>query len=194
MCVLLLCSLHLFLMLKNPSRRNIKVFSAAVAYTIEHGAKNSAAPDLMVSYHDNDHYNSLRGSKAKKPPPPVKMMPARVQTSKSVSVESSDTAHTEEESCLSSDAKDETTNDDKAEQPSEGTDPTTINKSGKRKCKKGGPCPCGSGKTFRKCCRDKEKKEKAAARKLLPVFPDETGKPEPSHEHEVESGFKVLKI
>jgi hypothetical protein len=59
-------------------RRNIKVFSLVAAYTIEHGENKSTGPDLMISYHDNDHYNSLRDSKATKPTcKPVKIMPVR---------------------------------------------------------------------------------------------------------------------
>jgi hypothetical protein len=34
--------------------------------------KGSSGPDILLSYHDNDHYNSIRVSSATKPPPPIK--------------------------------------------------------------------------------------------------------------------------
>jgi len=40
--------------------RNILVFSPGNAFTISHGKKKSRGPDLFLSYHDNDHYNSVR--------------------------------------------------------------------------------------------------------------------------------------
>lgn len=75
---------------EHSCRRNIKVFSVAAAYTIEHGEKTSTGPDLMISYHDNDHYNSLRDSRAKKPPckPVKKLMPARPHASTKIEDES----------------------------------------------------------------------------------------------------------
>ncbi|GAX12057.1 OTU domain-containing protein 3 [Fistulifera solaris] len=45
-------------------RRNIVVFSAEQAvFTIHHANKGSpSGPDLLLSYHDNDHYNSVRSN------------------------------------------------------------------------------------------------------------------------------------
>ena len=56
-------------------RRNITAYSASLAaFTIDHGHANKppAGPDLLVSYHDNDHYNSVRENSKGKPPPPIK--------------------------------------------------------------------------------------------------------------------------
>ena len=43
------------------NRRNIIVFSAAnlSALTIGHGHEESSGCDLLLSYHDNDHYSSV---------------------------------------------------------------------------------------------------------------------------------------
>jgi SEC-C motif len=61
-------------------RRKITVFSTTLAaFTIDHGESKSLGPDLLVSYHDNDHYNSVRDRKC--PPKPAaqneKKMPSR---------------------------------------------------------------------------------------------------------------------
>jgi hypothetical protein len=41
-------------------RRKITVYSAMAAFTIDHGEKESDGRDMLVSFHDNDHYNSVR--------------------------------------------------------------------------------------------------------------------------------------
>ena len=41
-------------------RRKITVYSSMAAYTIDHGEKESDGPDMLVSFHDSDHYNSVR--------------------------------------------------------------------------------------------------------------------------------------
>jgi hypothetical protein len=61
-------------------RRNITVFSSVgAAFTIEHGPEKSSGPDLIVSYHDNDHYNSVRNSASPFPSLPSKFMPEKAK-------------------------------------------------------------------------------------------------------------------
>jgi len=40
-------------------RHNITVFTAQQAFSIDCGSEKTKGPDLMLSYHDNDHYNSV---------------------------------------------------------------------------------------------------------------------------------------
>jgi hypothetical protein len=126
---------------------------------------------LQVSYHDNDHYNSVRDNKAKKKPP----VPLQ---SSSVSETTDSTAPlTEEEG---SDTKDEEKQEGietkLVEEP-----PVVIKK------KKGGKCPCGSGLSYRKCCRGKMS---VATLSVKVKLVDDEAEPQ----HQMESGFKVLKI
>uniref|UniRef100_A0A7S3L9S8 OTU domain-containing protein n=1 Tax=Amphora coffeiformis TaxID=265554 RepID=A0A7S3L9S8_9STRA len=54
-------------------RRRIRVFSSTLAaMNIDYDSdKPPGGPELLVSYHDNDHYNSVRdNSRSGKPPPP----------------------------------------------------------------------------------------------------------------------------
>lgn len=55
-----------------PARlsRNITVYSSSLAaFTIHHDSgSDSAGPDLLLSYHDNDHYNSVRMNNISKVP------------------------------------------------------------------------------------------------------------------------------
>lgn len=160
-------------------RRNIKVFSSIAAYTIEHGAKESTAPDLMVSYHDNDHYNSVHSTKGKKPPPPVKTIAPSVAME---SIRSTDSTHLGDESYNSSEAR---KRDGKADETKSPNSRITTKEIGK----KGGKCPCGSGYSYRKCCRKKEQNSKTTRKSSDVGKTDESAK-----EHFVEHGFKVLKI
>jgi hypothetical protein len=60
------------LLLAVAFRRKITVFSATLAaFTIDHGESESSGPDLLVSFHDNDHYNSVHNNDAA-PKPSVK--------------------------------------------------------------------------------------------------------------------------
>lgn len=43
-------------------RRNITIFSAGGVFSIESGHDRNTGPDLMLSYHENSHYNSVKSS------------------------------------------------------------------------------------------------------------------------------------
>lgn len=139
----------------------------------------------MVSYHDNDHYNSVHNKNAKKPPLPVKMMPLRAET---WSVTSTESAQVGEEICPSIEVTCAGRIPDKKED--ETTRPDSSASTARKKGKKSGACPCNSGDSYRKCCGRKEKNRKKSARNSSATG----GTEEPAHEHIVENGFKVLKI
>ena len=125
---------------------------------------------MQVSYHDNDHYNSVRDNKAKEKPP------VHLHSS-SVSETTDSTAPlTEEEG---SDTKDE--------EKQEGIETKLVEEPPVVIKKKGGKCPCGSGLSYRKCCRGKMS---VATRSLKFKLVDD----EAEAQHQLESGFKVLKI
>ena len=134
----------------------------------------------MVSYHDNDHYNSVHSTKAKKPPPPVKTIPPSIAN---LSEGSTDSTKLVDESCTLSATRKRDGKTDETTIPHFSADAT------KKKGKNSGRCPCGSGDSYRKCCRKKEQDHKAA-RKSSAVGKTE----ESAQEHFVEHGFKVLKI
>lgn len=167
-------------------RRNIKAFSIAAAYTIEHGADKSAGPDLMVSYHDNDHYNSVRARDGKRPVPAKKFLSTQKKSTDTVATEK-----TEDEFEVSSDiglnGGNEGQNRQKEDPPEQGAQEV------KKPRKKGGPCPCGSRKTYRRCCKDKDKKQQLAQRKQLEPSDDDAEEAEDPPQ-EIEDGFKVLRI
>ena len=177
-------------------RRNIKVFSISAAYTISHGEEKQGGPDLMVSYHDNDHYNSLRGASMKRPPAPHKFMPQQPTPTPDTSELSTRTDRSADETPVSkpspkrkgrrrktADRKDDKTDtacpdgdgaadgaadvvgsgsgagaDESGAVPDGGQEPPPTPKTRR---KKGGKCPCGSGLSYRKCCKPKDKAAKA---------------------------------
>jgi hypothetical protein len=146
-------------------RRNINVFSAnMVSYTIEHGSgKRSAGPDLHVSFHGNEHYNSVRLNSASKPPPPPLKTFDKKATSSLV-----DKMEDEREAMEVADDMEEDTTDDKSVDPDESTseaprmldageeDSEGYPKTNSRP-KNNSPCTCGSGVRYKKCCKEKDK-------------------------------------
>lgn len=124
------------------------VFSAELAaFTIPHADTGSPlGSDLLLSYHDNDHYNSVRSN---------------------VTVSASNTS-----SQLSGNGGD-----------------ASLEKEKKKTVKRGDPCTCGSGITYKKCCLDKEKNEARLQKK-------NSRKKEtlPDVEDPLEQNFRVMAI
>ena len=121
--------------------RNVTVFSAALsAYTIEPDKKPNG-PDLLLSFHDNDHYNSVRDEKAS-PHPPIKYCKPK-----------SKRLHNRQPETYGADSTSTTATSSVSDACSAIKENTTA----KITVSKKGVCPCGSGQRYRKCCLAKEK-------------------------------------
>jgi len=161
-------------------RRNITVFSTSLAaFTIDHGHPNKqpAGPDLLVSYHDNDHYNSVRDNNKGKPPPPIKTF-NRLTEKASPIRNNKDSQST----------SDETPDDSGDEEKVKGT---TV----KKPPKKNDMCPCESGLRYKKCCLARAKHQT----RLNRIHGEHQSKDEEPQgdkgvEHEMAGEFRVLKI
>ena len=141
-------------------QRSIVVYSVDLdTYRID--CDKPSGPDMMVSYHDNDHYNSVRDCRMSKPPTFSKVY------YEDKSLEETDDEEQElddEDDDVEHDGSDERTADttesgesraesesaDKIEQGNDNTIRNIVTPI------KGGPCPCGSGRRFKKCCMLKE--------------------------------------
>lgn len=130
-----ICPIHGYF----DSRRSITVYSETLAaFTIDHGSKKPMGTDLLVSYHDNDHYNSVRNKLH--PPTPSKVLPrASARTKRDNHDRSKEPDIDALTTCLSK---------------SQITDPQKAN------IKRSAPCPCGSGLRYKKCCLAKQKQTK----------------------------------
>lgn len=167
--------------------RNIIVFSTENAFTIEHGQSDSGGPDIMVSYHGAEHYNSVRSTSAKKPPPPTKTTYAK---KKLLAVTESEGDETE----VVVENAEEIMEIDHEEK--EDTKLAPLSKLPK----KNDPCPCGSGLRYKKCCLviDKSKLRIQKWRKAIngsansDENPMEGGNDE--SERVMDGTFRVLKI
>lgn len=129
-------------------RRTITVYSETLsAFAIDHGDSRSMGSDLLVSYHDNDHYNSVRKKlhslKSSRVEPPTRNgeTDIQIQNNKHMNQGSSET-----ENVSSSLSKLVITDEFE-------TNEITIQKNVKRSAK----CPCGSGLRYKKCCLAKQK-------------------------------------
>lgn len=126
--------------------RKVTVFSAALsAYSIEPNIKPSG-PDLLVSFHDNDHYNSVRNTNGS-PRPPSRRSETKAKEKKDKKAsekEESDSTGTSGTAASSSTEVSSGLSDRIA----------GVQKPGNKR----GSCTCGSGKRYKKCCAAKEKR------------------------------------
>jgi hypothetical protein len=144
---------------------------------MEHDQGESGGTDMMISYHENDHYNSVRDNSAAKPPPPAKIK-------RLTNIESSHSGDTEA-------ILEEEDIDVEITKPEEIVVKPRV-PTGKP-VKKNAPCPCESGLRYRKCCWETNKsKERTRTWKQNRRLTEE------SHNDEdtvaTDSNFKVLKI
>lgn len=155
--------------------RNIKVFSSHAAFTIEHDHKNSAGRDLTVSYHENDHYNSVRDSSVSKPSPPS-IFPVEKASAQSSKVDDG------------ADVRDnlevQTTSESPVQQHAS--------------LKKNDPCHCGSGLRYKKCCLSAQKRSERLGKWKAKYAGETTGSDtapsEDDSSAEMDGQFAVLKI
>lgn len=119
-------------------QRKITVYSQTLAaFRIDHGESSSLGPDLLVSYHDNDHYNSVRNKL--RPPTPVTMnndIAAQVKQHNNIFTNSDLESSLSKISLKESEEKETYT---------------------EKNIKRSAPCPCGSGLRYKKCCLAKQK-------------------------------------
>jgi hypothetical protein len=150
---------------------------------MDHGSnKKAAGPDMLVSYHDNDHYNSVRDNTQSSKLPPV------IKTFTKVYSDTDEGEHDEHEDVYDSTDTTATSTTDVAMDEDEDDEA----KKTPRPVRKNASCPCGSGQRYRKCCLSKEAKEvkqtKRGPRLSL------RGNNHKKEEIEVNGGFRILKI
>lgn len=190
--------------------RKIKVFSITAAYTIDHDTnQKSIGPGLMVSYHDNDHYNSVRDSNGKKPPPPQRLGGSESSSDDEriaiILNEEEDVISVELHSTPS--CTKESEQDEVPTSQDEIHNNKTLQAEGwlRKKKRRGGPCHCGSGQSYRKCCLTNDKRKASEARRKMSSVNNSTNvtgnkikeqrqSSQAASADEMESGFKVLNI
>ena len=196
-------------------RRTITVYSPTGAFSIESGHDEESGDKLLLSYHGQDHYNSIRDEN-------TKIKPMSVSTDTNGRTKNSNGGgggggggrkkkKKKDKSGLEDDEKkddfDEGTSradDDKSHCDDEGDsavaeDKQQQNEKPEKTLRKNNPCPCGSGLRYKKCCLAAEKSKARAAKwkEKHGINGDdgEAGKNDSEGEtDEVEGSFRVLKI
>jgi hypothetical protein len=185
-------------------RRKITAFSAALsAFTIDHGESKSSGPDLLVSFHDNDHYNSVRDEKVP-PKPPAKRKATKSKLKADKSEEDGKKVEKVEyygKNGELSEKQDICTTISMSSSMSDlsVTDTDKPNAKAVKPPKKNAPCPCGSGKRYKKCCLAREKhagrvekmKEEAAKNGDRSMEEDKSAE---DQEVTMKGNFRVLQI
>lgn len=186
-------------------RRRVRVFSSNLAaMNIDYDSdKPPAGPELLVSYHDNDHYNSVRdNSRGGKPPAPIKTYEKTDFGSETDEIPSDEGTCAETEDCDSS--KTQSTSSTQATPNAQSTSSTEKsevsesiesgeNHKPKKPPKANAKCPCGSNLTYRKCCKEKDRRE-ARRRRVLEQNGDGEKSDGEDIEPPMEGKFRVLSI
>lgn len=148
-------------------KRNVIVFSSeaygdgALSIPCDDPDKDPEAPDLLLSYHGNDHYNSV-----------LRMAGGRYKREEESSGSNAKASRGKK--------KKRGKGVDESEQPpNDVISPPT----------RGSACPCGSGLKYKKCCMQKDKMAKRAAK-----HKKSTGTHEEKKDDEFIGIFKVLQI
>lgn len=129
-------------------QRTITVYSETLAaFTIDHGDSTRMEPDLCVSYHDNDHYNSVRNKMY--PPKPSTLKPSYLNGQRDIQMKNN-----KHKKMQSSEIENVTTS---LLQSSITSKPEKAEISMQKNVKRSAPCPCGSGLRYKKCCLAKQK-------------------------------------
>lgn len=201
-------------------RRTITVYSPTGAFSIESGHEEELGDKLLLSYHGQDHYNSVRDENTK-----IKPMTASIE-----GYHGSKNANGGGRKKKKNVDNDEKNDDDAAgstsdagaidqEGPSsmrrehtininEGDSTVTNAKDEQQKqhpekiLRKNHPCPCGSGLRYKKCCLATEKSKARAAKwkekQGILRDDDNNGEPEDGNSDydtdKVGGSFRVLKI
>jgi len=178
-------------------RRDITVFEPNMsAYTISHntcddcGDKSSdqkkktmaSSPPfrIFISYHDNQHYNSVRINSQPNPPPPPSlfleyggqiMWDDKVPRDDNLRNVNINLEEGIENDTGGGDGNNSLTDGDSIDDDEPGR--ITAQTSQQRKQqqqqqpKKSAPCPCGSGLRYKKCCLPRQKHEKRVQRMMV---------------------------
>lgn len=171
------------------------------AFTIEHGQEKTTGADLMVSYHDNDHYNSIRDNSLPYPPLPSKFLTNKDVHTLEVDQENDDL--TKEEDCGKGTDEENGTMDDEEDKKEvvvenawapKVTDNTDSMKTKTRATKGKDPCPCKSGLRYKKCCQAKDKSIERSKKIMETKNGTEESDDSSEEETVLDGNFKVLRI
>ena len=194
-------------------RRTITVYSPTGAFSIESGHDEESGDKLLLSYHGQDHYNSVRDEN-------VKIKPMSEPTNKPKNSIGDGRKKRNKKKKGKSGLDDDEKKDDVEDGASDATEiagnDTTSNIDGRdnavaedkkkqkqqpeKTLRKNNPCPCGSGLRYKKCCLAAEKSKARAAKwkeKHGVNGNDGTASGEEDNSYETDEiggSFRVLKI
>lgn len=186
--------------------RSFTIFSPSGAFSIESGNEEESGDNIMLSYHDNGHYNSIIGSEGIKP---IKMYEDIEEASSGVGKRRESKSNIAKkkrraENLAGTEAMKSSNDSFTGEEVGDKRDEhirsnIEIGGNGSKALRRNDPCPCGSGLRYKKCCLAIEKSRARSAR-----WKEKNGESEDATricdgdesdwEHEMEGHFRILKI
>jgi len=166
-------------------QRTITVYSETLAaFTIDHGDSKRMDSDLCVSYHDNDHYNSVR-NKLYSPKPSQVNRPS-LSAERDVHIKNNTNEKMESSEI-----------ENLATSLLESSITTKSEKTGisiQKNVKRSAPCPCGSGLRYKKCCLAKQKETTRMDRMKAKKQCDEDGMSDVNDDRRSQEMFRIVAI
>ena len=172
-------------------KRGIKVFSThygVLRFFVDQEENDDLdySSDLLLSYHGNDHYNSVH---------PIDGSNNRGQRQQSIEGRQHHHPTRSRKNVKSKRTTDFDNNEEEEEEEEEKSKTKSITSKDNTKKKnraptKGSPCPCGSGRTYKKCCLATEK----AKKRLANMTTNEDGDKDDEKKEDFIGEFKVLNI
>jgi hypothetical protein len=133
------------------------VYSAVGAFSIECEQETNSGNDLLVSYHENDHYNSVHDAKR----PVQKLQLQKVMSEQAgPASEHSNTAHNHNNHTRKKEAKVKNGSTGvKGNAPNTATSTSTSSNNPKSQLamRRNELCSCGSALRYKKCCMETDK-------------------------------------
>ena len=181
-------------------QRSITVYSPTGAFSIESGHDEESGNKLLLSYHGQDHYNSVRDENSKIKP--MICQPAE----KPKNANSGGQKNKQNKSDLDDDEKKDDVEDGTSgaavgctEEEHSVTEDQQKKKQPQKVLRKNDPCPCGSGLRYKKCCLAVDKSKARAAKWKEKHGIDggdgvSSGEQDETETDEVVGSFRVLKI
>ena len=130
-------------------RRNIRIFSSQGEYKIEYDEEDISGHDLLLSYHENSHYNSVIDENLKKQWNSQKSQPKKRNKDEESSINNNNNNNNNKNK-----------NNDKYDKNDKKQISDDSNKQNDRPLQRNAICPCGSKLKYKKCCQPKDKLKK----------------------------------
>ncbi|CAB9516703.1 OTU domain-containing protein 5-A [Seminavis robusta] len=183
-------------------RRNITVFSGQHSMNIPHGLTDTSdneGEDLLLSYHDNDHYSSVhdltkRHKIAPLAPPAHSLSNEAAPRKRKSGKKANNKKEPPEEKKEMDEQRPPPLEPEGKRADDDGSVIAAATPPSSKPTRKNATCPCGSGKKYKKCCWAQERHKQRIQKNKRQQEDEQEEEEEVEVVHEMNGNFRVLHI